>query len=185
MVPERLGVLMGRLDWEAGRFTVDAESKEIADAMRGWQSAYGDTVEYYRYWMEETEVNDIWDEASGQGRVWHTPDEIEVLHATHVEGQAETREQGLYYNDTLYATASFDQLRKLGMTEMDLQAQTYLRDRIVYDYRVFQVTRIQVMGQIQRRDLVVSIEGTQVKPDEMMNDRGFEKYANVRFPDRP
>jgi hypothetical protein len=176
---------MGRLDYESGRFNADFETREISEAMRGWQSAFGDKILYYRYWGEESALNDIWDEAAGSGRVWHPPAEVAVMHATHIEGGDEDRAQGQYYNDTLYVTASFEQLKRLGMTELDLQHQSYLRDRIVYDFRVFRVTRLQVMGQIQRRDVVVSIEGTQVKPDEMLNDRGFEAFANPRFPDRP
>jgi hypothetical protein len=176
---------MGRLDFGSGRFDADFETKEIHQTLRGWQSEFGDNVLYYRYWGEESQVHDIWSEATGGGRVWHPPHEIEVLHVTHVEGGGQDRTQGLYYNDNLYLTASFEQLKRLGMTELDLQHQSYLRDRIVYDFRVFRVTRLQVMGQIQQRDVVVSIEGTQVKPDEMLNDAGFEEFANVKFPDRP
>ncbi len=177
---------VGRLDFGAGRFDVDFETREISESLRGWQSEYGDRVMYYRFWQEESTTDDIWGEAGGaSGRAYHPPDEIEVLHATHIEGSAENRSQGLYYNDSLYVTASFEQLRRLGMTEMDLQSQTYLRDRIVYDFRVFRVTRIQVMGQIQQRDVIVSIEGTQVKPDEMSNDPGFEAFANPKFPVNP
>ena len=176
---------MGRLDYESGRFDADFETAEISRSLRGWQSEFGDHVLYYRYWGEETEIHDIWDEAAGGGRVWHPANEIEALHVTHVEGGNEDRQQGQYWNDNLYMTASFDQLRRLGMTELDLQHQSYLRDRIVYDYRVFRVTRLQVMGQIQQRDVVVSIEGTQVKPDEMLNDRQFEAFARPTFPREP
>ena len=176
---------MGRLDYESGRFDADYEMNEISQTLRGWQSEFGDSVLYYRYWGEESEVNNIWDEASGVGRVWHPPAEVATLHVVHLEGGAEDRAQGQYYNDSITLTASFDQLRRLGMTEMDLQFQSYLRDRVVYDFRVFKVDRIAVMGQIQRRDPIVSIEGTQVKPDEMLNDVGFEAFANPTFPVRP
>lgn len=176
---------MGRLDYGSGRFDADFEVNEIDRALRGWATEFGDHVFYYRYWGEEAQVHDIWDEATANGRMWHPAHEIEVLHATHIEGGNEDRAQGQYYNDNLYVTASFDQLRRLGMTELDLQHQSYLNDRIVYDYRVFRVTRLQVMGQIQRRDVIVSIEGTQVKPDEMLNDTGFEAFANPTFPERP
>jgi hypothetical protein len=155
---------MGRLDFGSGRFDADFETREIAETLRGWQSEFGDRVLYYRYWGYE----------------------IEVLHVTHVEGGNEDRTQyGQYYNDNIYLTASFEQLKRLGMTELDLQHQTYLNDRLVYDFRVFRVTRLQVMGQIQRRDVIVSIEGTQVKPDEMANDVQFEAFANPQFPERP
>lgn len=176
---------MGRLDFESGRYTPDKETREISAALRGWQSAFGDNILYYRFWGEESQVSDIWQEATAGGRVWHPPHEVEVLHVTHSEGNVEQREGGMYYNDTLYVTASFDQLKRLGMTDLDLQHQSYLRDRIVYDYRVFTVTDIQVMGQIQKRDIVVSIQATQVKPDEMLNDRGFEVFANPTFPTNP
>lgn len=176
---------MGRLDFESGRFTADYETNDIQEALRGWSSEFGDHVLYYRYWGEHSQVHDIWSEATGVGRIWHPPDEIEALHVTHAEGASQDRNQGLYYNDTLYMTASFEQLKRLGMTELDLQHGSYLRDRIVYDFRVFKVTRIQVMGQIQRRDVIVSIEGQQVKPDEMLNDTGFEHFANPTFPEAP
>lgn len=176
---------MGRLDWKSGRFDADLETKEIASTLRGWQAEFGDRVLYYRYWGDESEIHDIWREATGVGRVWHPADEVEVLHVTHIEGRAEERAQGQYYNSTLHVTASWNQLQRLGMTEMDLLYQSFLNDRIVYDYRVFRVTQIQVMGQIQRRDVVVSIEATQVKPDEMLNDPQFVKFANPTFPSNP
>lgn len=176
---------MGRLDFESGRFSPDYETKEIAETLRGWQSEFGDNVLYYRYWGEQSQVHDIWDEASGVGRVWHPPHEIEVLHVTRLEGTPEERAQGLYYNDSLFLTASYEQLKRLGMTELDLTHQSYLRDRIVYDFRVFRVTGIRVMGQIQRRDVMVSIDATQVKPDEMVNDEQFAEFANPTFPREP
>lgn len=172
---------MARLDWESGRFNADYEITEMHQALAGWQSEFGDNVLYYRYWGEESEVHDIWDEAAGVGRVWHPPAELPVLHVTHVEGGTQDRTQGQYYNDNIYITSSFNQLQRVGLTELDLQHGSFIRDRIVYDFRVFRVTRIQVLGQIRQRDVVVSLEGTQVKPDEMLNDRGFEAFARQRF----
>lgn len=176
---------MGRLDFGSGRFSADYEMSQIADALRGWQTAFGDNVLYYRYWGSESQVHNIWDEATGVGRVWHPPHEIEVLHVTRIEGSAEDRAHGLYYNDSIYITAAFHMLTRLGMTELDLQHQTYLRDRLVYDFRVFRVSRLQITGQIQKRDPIVSIEGSQIKPDEMLNDVGFEAFASPEFPERP
>jgi hypothetical protein len=176
---------MARLDGESGRFDADFEIEETNRALRGWQENYGDQALYYRFWGPGSEVHDIWDEATGAGRVWRPPMIVKLLHATHVEGGNEDRAEGQYQNDDFYSTASFDQLKRLGMTEMDLTYQSYLNDRIVYDYRVFRVTRIQVVGQISsnQKDPIVSIEGTQVKPDEMSNDPGFERFANVKFPE--
>lgn len=169
---------MSRLDYGSGRFNADFETREISEALRGWQTEFGDSVLYYRYWGEQSQMDNIWDEATAAGRTWHPPSEVPALHVTHVEGGDEDRAQGQYYNDTLYMTCTFEALKRIGFTELDLTYQSYLNDRIVYDYRVFRVTRLQVMGQIQRRDVIVSIEGSQVKPDEMLNDVGFEVFAN-------
>lgn len=174
---------MGRLDYESGRFSADYEMTQISRVLRGWQTEFGDNILYYRYWGEQSEVHDIWGEAAGVGRVWHPPHEIEVLHVTRVEGSNEDRMQGQYYNDSLYVRASYSQLQRLGMNELDLLHQSYLRDRMVYDFRVFRVTNVQITGQIQKRDPIVSIEGTQVKPDEMLNDTQFEKFARPTFPE--
>jgi len=38
--------------------------------------------------------------------------------------------------------------------------------------------KINVLGQIQRRDLIVSIEATQVRGDELVNDAQFAKYSD-------
>lgn len=171
---------MGRLDWESGRFTADYETNQMQSVLRGWQSEFGDSVLWYRYWMEQSQEHDIFDEATAAGRLYHPPAEVPMLHATHVEGGAEDRREGWYYNDDFYGTASFDQLTKIGMTELDLAHQSYIRDRIVYDYRVFRVVRISVTGQIQKRDIMVSVEGTEVKPDEMVNDPQFRMFAKRR-----
>lgn len=176
---------MGRLDWESGRFDVDYEMREINSSLRGWQANFGDQILYFRFWGEESKVHDIWDEALPDGRVWHPAQMVKVLHATHVEGGNEDRSEGQYYNDNFYATASFSQLKRIGFTELDLQYQSFLRDRVVYDFRVFRITRINVVGQIQQEDPIVSIEGVQVKPDEMINDKGFESFAHPKFPDKP
>lgn len=174
---------MGRLDFESGRFNADHEITEMSAALRGWQTEFGDNVLWYRYWREESASNSVFDESDNAGRIYHPAAEVPVLHVTHIEGGNENRAEGMYYNDELYITASFDELTKIGFTEMDLTHYSYLRDRIVYDFRVFRVTRMQIMGQVQRRDIMVSIEGTQVKPDEMLNDIQFQAFANPRFKD--
>jgi hypothetical protein len=74
-------------------------------------------------------------------------------------------------------TLSFDQIKKMGLDKMDLNTGNYLKDRFVYDTKVFRVTRIEIMGQIQQKDIIVSIDATQVKPDEMVNDIQFAQYA--------
>lgn len=168
---------MSRMDWKRGRFSVEFETNEIDSALEGRQDEIGDTVEYYRFSKELSETHDIYDEGSGEGRVFTGPFPLPCLHVTREEGRNQDLTEGFYVNDDIHVTASFDQVRKVGLSEVDIHTQNYLRDRFVYDERVWRVMQIKVLGQIQRRDFIVSIQATQVKPDELINDTQFKKYS--------
>lgn len=168
---------MGRLDHKRGRFHADFETNEIQDALEGHHRQVGDTVSWYRFDRDDSEMNDIYDEGDGVGKVYNGPYTVPILHVTREEGLNQDTDIGFYYNDDVHMTASFAQLVAVGFTKMDIEHQTYLKDRVVYDGRVFRVTRIEVLGQIQRRDIVVGIDLTQVKPDELVNDQQFARYA--------
>jgi hypothetical protein len=99
------------------------------------------------------------------------------LHATHNEGGRQNRPEGLYANDNLHVTCSFDQIRRIGISKMDIDQRTYITDRMVYDNKVFTVTNIQILGQIQSRDIIAGIDGTQVRNDELVFDQTFKKWS--------
>jgi len=178
---------MGRLDWKRGRFDSDFETAEIHRGLRGHQaSQVGDQVDYYRFDFANSQMDDLYDEGAGLGKVYHPPVVLPCLHVTHDEGDNQDTDTGFYFNDNLYITAAFDQVYRTGLTLMDIEHQRFLKDRLVYDGRVFRVTQIHILGQIQTRDIVVSIEATQVKPDEMVNDPQFGAYtAGIDSPITP
>lgn len=171
---------MGRLDWKRGRFNTDTwETKEINGALRGYQSTQVyDEVEYYRFSHRLSEMGDIYDEGVGVGKVFRLPVTVPVLHVNHEEGVNENTDEGFYFNDDLYVTASFDQLYRTGLVFQDIHTQKYLKDRIVYDTRVFRVTNMSILGQVRERDVIVAIRATQVKPDELVNDPQFQDFID-------
>lgn len=168
---------MGRLDWKRGRFSMDYETNEIEGALRGRQDLSGDEIHYYRFLAEQSEMDDLYDEGSGAGRVFAGPIPVPVMHATHEEGPVEQRREGFYWNDNIHVTAGFVMLRRVGMTEMDINTGSYLKDRIVYDGKVFRVLNMQILGQVQRRDIIVAIDATQMRPDEFTGDPQFAAFA--------
>lgn len=169
---------MGRLDSKRGRFGTDFETNQIHDAMRGWQAAtVGDEVMWYRFNATNTVIHDIYDEGFGTGKSYDGPIKVPVLHATHLEGRDENGDTGMYFNDELHFTASFDQIRRTGIVELDLETKNYLKDRILYDDRVFRIMNIQVLGQVQERDIIAGVDATQVKPDELVNDVQFATWS--------
>jgi hypothetical protein len=59
----------------------------------------------------------------------------------------------------------------------DIKTGNYLKDRVVYDRKVFRVVQISIRGQMQRRDIIVAISTTQVKPDELVMDAQFAAWS--------
>jgi hypothetical protein len=169
---------VARTDWKRSpRFNPDSDTKTILEAMRGWQSAQGDWVAYYRWNPAATVMDDVYDEAVGQGLVYYPPIQLPTQHVNHVEGENEYGEYGFYYNDDLDFQVAFDRFIESGMAMADIETGNYLKDRIVYDRKVFRVIQIAVEGQMQERDIILGISATQLKPDELVNDVVFATWS--------
>lgn len=149
--------------------------------MRGWQSVDGDWINYYRFDEAHSQVDPIYDEPYGAGLRWLEPVRVEALHVTHVQGGNEDSDRGFYYNDDLDVRVPFDLFIQAGMSMADIDTGNYLKDRIVYDRKVFRIKTIAIRGQMQQRDIIVGITGTQLKPDELVWDQQFADWA----PDGP
>lgn len=169
---------MARADWKRGRFGVGFEDRRIADGLRAWQSLVGDQLDYYRFEREASGLDPVYDEGSGAGRVYLGPIPLPVLHVVHTQGDAQAGGTvGFYSTDLLHATVAFRQFTRTGLSIPDLRDEKYLRDRAVYDGKVFRITRIRSLGQVQRADLVLGIEAAQVNSDELVDDAQFQAYA--------
>ncbi|MEV4576029.1 hypothetical protein AB0K16_22565 [Nonomuraea jabiensis] len=175
---------MARLDRKSGRFNVVYESDEIDGALEGYQGVYGQEIAYYRYSRAESSFHPVYGEAAGTGRVFYTPVDVPVLQVIREEGAADQREAGLYWTDSIHVIASFGHLSKTGLTELDIAHGSYLNDRMAYDGRIFRVTAIHVLGQIRRRDFIVSIDATQLKREDLINDPAFSNWwSSEQVPD--
>lgn len=168
---------MPKLDWKAGRFNPDQETDRIFQAMRGWQAVDGDWVSYYHFNEALSSIDDVYDEPFGDGLVWFPPVRVQALHVEHVEGSNENGDRGFYFNDDLDIIVPFDLFTQAGMTLADINTGSYLKDRVVYDRKVFRITQISIRGQMQERDIIVGISGTQLKPDELVWDQQFADWA--------
>jgi hypothetical protein len=168
---------VGRLDYKRGRFNPDYETDKILSALAGWQSVDGDWADYYRFDPVHSEIDEVYDEPTGNGLAYFPPVRVEATHVEHVEGANEDSENGFYYNDDAALIVAFDKVMQAGMDYADIMTGNYLKDRIVYDRKVFRVRQISIRGQMQRRDIIVAISATQVKPDEMVWDVQFADWA--------
>jgi hypothetical protein len=98
---------------------------------------------------------------------------------THDEGPAEQRPEGFYYSDHVHVTAGFLMWQRLGLAQIDLDTESYLKDRFTYDNKVFRVKTLSVLGQVQRRDIIISMDGDQMRADEFTGDPQFAAWAII------
>jgi len=174
---------MSRGDFKSsGRFNTKAETGRMFNGIRGWQGAYGDYIQYFELNSQESQSDDVYNEAQGVGRVYSDPIRVQCIHVTHMRGENENGEVGFYYNDTLTATISSEIFQTSGMILARVDTGEYMRDRIVYDQKVFRVMKISVLGQIQERDTIIAIDATEVKPDELTDDASFAQWTNTPAP---
>jgi hypothetical protein len=168
---------MSRLDYKHGRFNSDFETDRIFSAMEGWRRSYGDVVRYYRYNAAGSQMDPVYDEAVGSGRAYYPPIAVPCQHVTHVQGENEYGEYGMYYNDTLTGYVSFQAFIGVGLTYADIETGNYLDDRVLYDRKIFRVTQLITQGQIQQRDIIVLLRASQMKPDELVDDPTFANWS--------
>jgi hypothetical protein len=171
---------ISKLDWKKGKFNSDFETAKTFSGLEGWRTVYGDILLYYRFDPVNSVTDPIYDEAGVTGgRAYLAPIAVPVLHVTHIQGENEYGQYGLYYNDTLDATISFAAFTGAGLRMVDIEEGTYLNDRVVYNHKVFRVYQLQSRGKIQERSLIIALHGTQLKPDELVDDPQFAEWSEA------
>ena len=145
--------------------------------MEGWRKSFGDVLRYYRYDSSASQMDPVYDEAVGAGRQYFPPLAVPCQHVTHLMGENEYGEYGMYYNDSLTGYISFSAFTGVGLTYADIETGNYLDDRVVYDRKVFRVTQLLIQGQIQQRDIIILLRASQMKPDELVDDPEFANWS--------
>lgn len=168
---------MARIDRKRGRMNNDQATDRMFAAMRGYAENNGDWLTYFRYDDASTQMHPVWDEPVNGGLKFMPPVRFQCLHVTHIEGGNENSDRGFYYNDDLDATVAFDLFLQAGMSMADIQTGNYIKDRVLYDRKLFRVTQLAIEGQIQQRDIIVGLSATQLKPDELVLDTQFAAWS--------
>lgn len=168
---------MARIDFHRGRASSDFETLRMYSAMRGWSQGYGDYVDYYRLNQAATQFDDVYDEVTGNGRQYLPVVRLGCLHVQLIQGANDWDDKGFYMNDDIRAMVPYDVYEGTGMPVADLDTGLYEMDRIVYKQKVFKVVEIDIRGQIKERPVLVAIDATQLKPDELHEDPLFAVYG--------
>jgi hypothetical protein len=166
-----------RLDYKIGRFTRDYETTDIKDGLHGWEYTTGDFIDWYRFESDSAEVDDVYDEGTGIGKIYRGPIRVPVIRLVHSEGSKDDSDVGRYYNDDFTATLQVRALERLGFDGVDINTFAFAADRVAYDQKLFRVMDLRVMGQMNHRDIIVALTATQLRPDEIVNDPQFMQFT--------
>lgn len=168
---------MSRLDYKEGRWAPRYETTEADRALLGTQSVWGDWIDYYRFSSETSVTHGVYDEPVAGGRWFSGPIRLPVMHMVRDEGMPGPSPGGIYWTDTSFFAVPYAGLVRAGLGTIDTEHGDYVRDRVVYDDRVWRVSRIQVHGQLRRRDMTAVVTVTQLKSEDLTGDAQFSAWA--------
>jgi len=176
-----------------GRFSIASEHASIVSGSTvELVKTVGTTVAWWQYDSSNTVVDPIYDVGSdsGTGRMWKTPLIIPVINAHLEQGVTIQSDRGFYNADQLtivinvdvienklnFYGANYNNIPELGNVEIN--PDSYLRDRIVFRDEVFTPVRVLPEGIIQNNYTVLRVQCNQVNAEELVNDSQFQHYAN-------
>jgi hypothetical protein len=175
---------MSRACSPGGRFTSDFESDAILTGIdMDLKKAVGTSALWYYYDEVNTVVDPIYDVGGTppysppRGRLWKGPFTIPLIKAVISQGNTKFSQAGYYNADTLRLTMSSKDIENIIPGVMD-NPDDQNRSRVVWKNQVFRPFNVQQRGIISEGFILLTVECSQVMPEEMVNDPQFQTYAN-------
>jgi hypothetical protein len=166
-----------------GRFKIDFETlsmdEGIVDELR---DPVGTTVKWWTWdptalaanygtWVDP--IYDVSSQEGNQGRRWNDPFDLPVIMAQQIRSTNVMNERGFYVTDTLRLVVAVDDLNRLIPDIVD-NPTDHIKDRVVFQRKVFVPTRVLPRGRYKERYAVVTIDCNQVNAEELVNDPQFQ-----------
>lgn len=174
---------MSRACSPGGRFTTDFETQAISSAITmDLRNPVGTTAQWWLFNSVLTEVDPIYDTGDNLpsftgGKMWDGPFTVPIVRAVIKQGQTKTSQQGFYNADLLHLTVNSTDMEKLVPGIMN-NPDDVGRHRIVWKGEVWRPYQAQQTGVVAEGFVLLSIDCTQVMPEELVNDPQFLSYAN-------
>jgi len=154
-----------------GRFDPEYEVKSIRHGItQDLQAPVGQVVRWHLYDSVSSTVDDIYDVGSGAGgRVWKKPFDFPVVNAYVFQNELYQNDRGFYQVDTLRLFINYDDVIRYIPTLTD-DPDSHLKDRCDFRGQLYAPNRIFPKGQIGMEYAVLTVDLTQVKDEEQVND---------------
>ena len=154
-----------------GRFDQEFEVKSIRHGIsQDLQRPVGQNVQWFVYDEAATTVDDIYDVGSPDGgRVWKAPFELPVINAYVFQNEMYQNDRGFYTVDTLRLFINYDDVIR-HIPTLDSEPDQHLKDRVEFRGQLYSPNRVFPRGQIQLEYMALTVDLTQVKSEEQVND---------------
>lgn len=168
-----------------GRFDPEFEVKSIRSGItQDLQRPVGQHVTWFLFDASQTTVDPIYDVgAQTGGRVWVDPFELPVVNAYVFQNEIYQNDRGFYAVDTLRLFVNYDDVIRFIPT-LDSDPDRHIKDRAIFRGQIYAANRIFPRGQVNYDYMVLTVDLTQVKPDEQVNDR-YEGIEPGVYPSLP
>lgn len=168
----------------SGKFSTKYELDSMLDGIeQDLQHPVGQEVDWWLWDSTATVLDPIYgvgssgDSTSG-GRRWKSPFKMPVINAQVFQGQTMQNDRGFYNTDILRVTVSMNDVRRK-IPDLITTPDLHLRDRVIFRNEIFRPTRLYLRGQVLTTYTILTIDLTQVAPEELVNDEQFNTlFAN-------
>lgn len=144
---------------------------QIERSFRRYHRKVGEVVDWYEFDPAGTTSHDIYDE--GPERAWHPAKKVPMLSLTRVEErEAPPRPEGYYSVSTVHAVLGLRAAEDAGITNV-YDADQHVFDRFTWHGKVWDVRVWAIEGRLKGEDVVIGIDGVEVKTEEFVNDPNF------------
>lgn len=154
-----------------GRFDPEFEVKSMrTGTSQDLERPVGQEVKWFVYDAAATTVDPVYDVGSDTGgRVWKAPLMLPTVNTYVFQNEMYMNDRGFYTVDTLRLFINYDDvLRYLPTLETD--PDTHLYDRVEFRTQIYVPNRVFPRGQINMDYMMLTVDLTQVKTEEMVND---------------
>ena len=166
-----------RASHPGGRFTVESEIDRYWDGIsEDLQRPVGGEVPWYRFDLSSTTVDDVYD-VGAAGRVWESPRPLKYIVAQVFQGETFQNDRGFYNADVLRLTISMQDIL-LAFPDFTATADSFLKDRVIFNGKPFRPTRIYQKGRVLDRYTVITMDLIEEKAEENVNDPQFQEYSD-------
>lgn len=154
-----------------GRFDPEYEIKSIRSGIsQDLQRPVGQSVLWRVYDETAVVVDDTYDIGSrAAGRSWKAAINLPVVNAYIFQNEMYQNDRGFYTVDTLRLFVNYDDVTRY-LPDLDANPDQHLKDRIEFRDQTYVPNRVFPRGQVQMDYAILTVDLTQVKPEEMIND---------------